>query len=144
MLSTWACKTFLTSKFSYLLFCNPTYKTETGTAYRWGTSNSKPHGPIIMMDQSETVISSQIIFDTVFSAGTHFCWWTNHVEPKPISWAKPAYLDFSSNFTLQGYTLSTTGDALNIHNHPSWDSQHSDGLLSHKLEIHDLSPPACP
>ncbi len=28
-------KIFLTFKFSYLLFCNPTHKTETGTANRW-------------------------------------------------------------------------------------------------------------
>jgi hypothetical protein len=28
-------KIFLTSKFNYLLFCNPTHKTETGTANRW-------------------------------------------------------------------------------------------------------------
>jgi hypothetical protein len=39
-------------------FCNPTNKTETGTANTWGTTNSKPHGPIIMMGQSETLSSS--------------------------------------------------------------------------------------
>jgi hypothetical protein len=27
---------FCTSKFSYVLFCNPTNKTETGKANRWG------------------------------------------------------------------------------------------------------------
>jgi len=70
MLSMGPCKIFLTSKFSYLLFCNPTYKTEIGTAYRWGTTNSKPPGPIIMRGQSEILISSQIIFSTVFFAGT--------------------------------------------------------------------------
>jgi hypothetical protein len=31
-------KIFLTSKFSYLLFCNPTHKTKTGTANRWETT----------------------------------------------------------------------------------------------------------
>jgi len=35
-------KIFFTSKFSYLLFCNPTHKAETGTTHRWGTTNSKP------------------------------------------------------------------------------------------------------
>ncbi len=35
-------KIFFTSKFSYVPFCNPTHKTETGTANRWGTTNSKP------------------------------------------------------------------------------------------------------
>jgi len=34
-------KTFLTSKFSYLLFCNPTHKTKTGIPNRWKTTNSK-------------------------------------------------------------------------------------------------------
>jgi hypothetical protein len=47
---------FFTSKFNYLLFCNPTHKTETGTANRWGTAgNSKPPGPIIMMSQIKTL-----------------------------------------------------------------------------------------
>jgi hypothetical protein len=32
-------KIFLTSKFHYLLFGNPTHKTVTGTANRWGTTN---------------------------------------------------------------------------------------------------------
>ncbi len=39
---------FFTSKFSCTLACNPTNKTETRTANRWGTTNSKPPGPIIM------------------------------------------------------------------------------------------------
>jgi len=32
-------------------FCNPSHKTETGTAKRWGTTNNKPLGPIIIMGQ---------------------------------------------------------------------------------------------
>jgi hypothetical protein len=39
-------KLFFTSKFSYLIFCNPTHKTETGIANRWGTTDSEPPGPI--------------------------------------------------------------------------------------------------
>jgi hypothetical protein len=42
-------KTFLTSKFSYLLFCNPTHKTKTGIPNGWKTTNSKSLGPIIMI-----------------------------------------------------------------------------------------------
>jgi hypothetical protein len=42
----------------YVLFGNPTNKTETGTANTWRTTNNKPPGPIIMMDQSETLSSS--------------------------------------------------------------------------------------
>ncbi len=51
--------------------CNPPHKTKTGTTNRWGTTNSKPPGPIIMMGQSETRNSSQIIFITLFSAGAN-------------------------------------------------------------------------
>ncbi len=54
-------KIFFASKFSYVLFCNPTHKTETGTANRCRTTNSKPPRPINMMGQSETLSSSQII-----------------------------------------------------------------------------------
>jgi putative component of membrane protein insertase Oxa1/YidC/SpoIIIJ protein YidD len=34
-----------------ILVCNPTHKTEIGTANRWGTTNSKPPGRIIMTGQ---------------------------------------------------------------------------------------------
>jgi hypothetical protein len=54
-------KIFFTSKFSYLLFSNPTHKTETGTTNWSGTTNSKPPGSIIMIGQSETLSTSQII-----------------------------------------------------------------------------------
>jgi hypothetical protein len=66
-------KMFFTSKFSHLVFSNPANKTETGTPNRWGTTNSKPLGPIIMMGQSETLSSSQITFITLFSAGAERC-----------------------------------------------------------------------
>jgi hypothetical protein len=63
---------FLTSKFSYLLFCTPTHKTETETANRWETTNSQPLAPIIMIRQSETRSNSQILFITLFS-GAQLC-----------------------------------------------------------------------
>jgi hypothetical protein len=57
-----------TSKFSYLLFfSNPTHQTRTWTANRWETTNSKPPGQIIMIDQSEIESDSQIISITLFS-----------------------------------------------------------------------------
>ncbi len=34
-----AAKVFLTSKFSYLLFCNPTHNTQTEIANRWQTTD---------------------------------------------------------------------------------------------------------
>jgi hypothetical protein len=53
------------------VFDNPTNKTEARTANRWGTTNNKPHGPIIMMGQLEALITSQVLFITLFSAGVH-------------------------------------------------------------------------
>jgi len=47
---------FFTSKFSYLLFCNPTHKTMKRRRLqtnRWGTTNNKPPGPIITISQSK-------------------------------------------------------------------------------------------
>jgi hypothetical protein len=118
-------KIFFTSMFSYLLFRNPTHKTEIGTAYRCRTTNSKSPGPIIMMGQSETLIDSQIIFITLFSACEEPCCTfyqhsklCNSVEPKLFSWAKPSNLDFSwSNFTKQDHVLRTAGDALSEFRH---------------------------
>ncbi len=66
----WVCdaaKKILTSKLSYLVFSHPTHITQTGTANRWETTNSKPPGPITMIDRSKTGSSSQIIFTTLFS-----------------------------------------------------------------------------
>jgi hypothetical protein len=76
---------------------------------RWGTTNSKPPGPIIMTSQSKTLSSSQIIFIALFLfAGAHGtvrlvrATARNYAEPKPISWAKPAYFQFSSSkFNVQ-------------------------------------------
>jgi hypothetical protein len=53
--------------------------TETGTANRWGITNSKAPEPIIMMSQSEILSSSQIIFITLFSAGARR--WCDFYEP---------------------------------------------------------------
>jgi hypothetical protein len=61
-------KIFFTSKFSYLPdFWNPTHNTETETANKWETTNSKPPRPIIMIGQSESGSSGRIRFTTVFS-----------------------------------------------------------------------------
>ncbi len=47
----WPYKNILTSKFSYLLFPNPTHKTKTGTANRWKTTNSNSPGSIKLSSQ---------------------------------------------------------------------------------------------
>jgi hypothetical protein len=96
-------KIFFTSKFSYLLFCNPSHKSETGIANRWGTSNIKPPEPIIMMGRSESLSCSEIILlhtcrPLVQLLGLvsqyKLC---NYAEPRLFSSPKPAYFDFSSS-----------------------------------------------
>jgi hypothetical protein len=58
---------------SCLFFGNPTNKTVIGTAYMWGTTNSKPPGPIIIIDQSEILSRSQVQFTTFFFGGAQLC-----------------------------------------------------------------------
>jgi hypothetical protein len=88
---------------------------------KWGTTNSKPHGPILMMAQSETLISSQIIFITLFSTCAQLCCaFYQPLQTVQLCWAKTVFLtqtaiflDFSSsNCALQDHILSTSGDAL--------------------------------
>ncbi len=89
-------KIFLTSKFSYF-FATPPIKQKTGTANRWETTNSKPHGPIIMVGQSKTGSSSQIIFITLcFGRCT-----TSFYQPQQTvqkSWAKNILLSQTGMF----------------------------------------------
>jgi len=59
------------SKFSCVFFGNPTNKTET--AYTWGITNSKPPGPIIMIDQLEILSLSQVQFITLVFGGAQLC-----------------------------------------------------------------------
>jgi hypothetical protein len=106
---------FFTSKFSYLLFCNPTYRNEIGTANRWGTTKSKPPRPIIMISQSETLSSSQIIFNKLFPKPAFYY----PRQSVTLCWAKIIFLSqtgifwlFSSNFHMLGQILRTTEDSL--------------------------------
>jgi hypothetical protein len=169
VLSTWPLRKYFSHPSLVIYFFrNPINQTETRTANRWGTTNSKPPGPIIiMMSQWEKLSSSQIIFITLFSAGAQPCYallshskqigqscWAktiflsqtsiliqlyyagshsehrwrcskgkvldpfspgsklgNYAQPKPFSWAKPA---FWFNCTVQDHILSTAGDALRV------------------------------
>ncbi len=98
----------------YVLFCNPTRKTETATANRWGTTNSKPPGPIIICRANQkhwAAVRSYLLhsFLQVHTRGNA----SIYAEPKPFSWAKPAHVGFSSsNVTVQDHILITVGDAL--------------------------------
>jgi hypothetical protein len=74
---------YFTSNLSYI-------KLKLGQQIGGGTSNSKPLGPIIMMSQSETLSSSEILFITLFSAGAHSCCcWLSPANGKLWNYAKP-------------------------------------------------------
>jgi len=72
MFKMWPYKIFFTSKFIYFIFCNPTHKIETLITNRWGTTNSKPLGPIIMMDQLETLKKCQIVIIALFPTNAQY------------------------------------------------------------------------
>jgi hypothetical protein len=64
-------------------------QTETGTANSWGTTNSKPPGPIIMMGESETLSHNRSYLLHSFLQGqrvaapfTSHCKVCNYAEPK--------------------------------------------------------------
>jgi hypothetical protein len=51
--------------------------------------------------------------------------WINYAEPKPFSWVKPEYVEFSSStFTVQDHILTTAGDALTPLSHLAKVNQH--------------------
>jgi hypothetical protein len=47
--------------------------TKTGSAFTWGTTNSKPPRPIIVLDQSEILSRSQVQLITLFLGGAQQC-----------------------------------------------------------------------
>ncbi len=106
----------------------PPIKLKLGVQIGGKTTNSKPPRPIIMISQSRTGSSSQIIFITLFSlAGVKLCY-AFHQPQQTVQkcWAKTIMLgqnhfaepnrpcfDFSSSsFDVQGDILSTGGVAL--------------------------------
>jgi hypothetical protein len=122
VLSIWACKIFLISKLSYLLFCNPTHQTEAGTVQIGGKllianhldqslwlANQKQEAAVISHLSHSSLASDQLCC-AFYQRPTN---WAKYVGEKPISWAKPAYVDFVSlDFNLQGNILRTDGHVL--------------------------------
>ncbi len=90
-------KIFLTFKFNYVLFSNPSHKTKTGTANWWETTNSKPPGLIIMIGQSGTGSCSQITFITLFS-GRHGYTFYQPQQTVQKYWATTTLLSQTSMF----------------------------------------------
>ncbi len=95
----------------YVLFRNPTNKTEiTGTAKRWGTTNSKPRGLNSLCDgpirNTEQQQSGHIYY-------TLFCMRTVLYQPR-VTWVvmlSQNHFVESNQFRLD-FLLSTAGDAL--------------------------------
>jgi hypothetical protein len=75
------------SKFSCFSFGNPTNKIET--AYTWGTTNSKPRGPIVMFDELEILSLSQVQFITLIFGGAVLCPFTSHGKVHEFGTKKP-------------------------------------------------------
>ncbi len=111
------CKKTFTSKFQLCYSCTtPPIKLKlVCTTNRWGTSNSKPPGQIIMMGQSETLSSNQIIFITLFPASVQRCCAVQ--KPRQCAQFRKAKTNFLSQtgmcwmFTVQDHIRSTVGDA---------------------------------
>jgi len=66
-------KIFLTSKFSYLLFCNPTHQTETGTSNRWEllTTNNLDQSLCLANHTQGAAVRSYLSHSSL--AGGEFC-----------------------------------------------------------------------
>jgi hypothetical protein len=96
-------------------FATPPIKLKSGTANRWGTTNNKPHGPMIMMGQLETPSNSYIKFITLFSAGAQCCCASyqvcNYVEPNPFSWVKLVQVGFPSSIYCAGLHTGSFKDS---------------------------------
>jgi len=114
-------KYFSHPSFTYVLFCNPTNKTETRTANRWETTNSKQTTWTNHYDEPIRNTEQQLdhIYYTVFlySAAavprTSHDHLRNYDEAKPFSGFKPVQVGFSSSIcTVQDHILSTAGNAL--------------------------------
>ncbi len=85
-------------------------------------TNSNPPKPIIMMGQSETLISSEIVFITLFSARTHTYWaFYQPLRIVPLYRAKTIFLSQTGIFLTFLHPIvlcrmdriqSTAGDAL--------------------------------
>jgi hypothetical protein len=87
------------STFSCFVFGNPT--NETGTANTWGTTNSKPHGPITVIDQSEIPSCSQVQFITLFSGGAQLCCAFHQPRQPARIWCKKTnFLSHTGTFWL--------------------------------------------
>jgi hypothetical protein len=103
------------SMFSFFFFGNPT--NETGTANTWRPTNSKPPGPIIVIDQSEILSRSHVQFITLFSGGAQLCCAFHQPRQAARIWCKKTnFLSYSGTFWLFGNNFY----CLKSHTEYSW------------------------
>jgi hypothetical protein len=86
-------------------FATPPIKVKLGQPNKWGTTNSKPHGPINydrpirdMKHQLDHILLHSFLRVHSAAAAVPFTSHSNmrnYAKPKPFSWAKPAYVIFS-------------------------------------------------
>jgi hypothetical protein len=117
----------LTSKFLFLFFSNPIYKTKLGITNRWETINSKLLYLIIMVGQSKIGINSYILFITfiILVKSYSLCFTMPFMKFNILwkkCWAKTILLSqsdmfsfFPSIFILLWHILSTIGVVLIMH-----------------------------
>jgi hypothetical protein len=119
--STWPMqKYFSHPSFSYLLICNPTHKTETWTANKWGllVANHLDQS-LWWADQKHWSIVRSYLLHSLLQLHRVAVPFARHgkmclmMSQKNALETKPACFEFSSsNCTVQDHILSTTGDAL--------------------------------
>ncbi len=96
-------KMFLTSKFNYLLLCNPAHKTETGTSNRWELliANNLDQSLYLANQTQGAAVRSHLSHSSL--AGGEFCCacvtslskLTTYARAKPFTWPKQACFDSS-------------------------------------------------
>jgi hypothetical protein len=97
------CENIFHNQLVLCTLCNPTHKTETGTANRWGTNNY--HGPITNTEQQLDHICYTLL---ATATGAILMSQNNFPEPN----RHMVNLLHRLTFTVQDHTTSTTGDGL--------------------------------
>ncbi len=127
VLNMWPCKSISHIQCSYLLFLIPPVRLKKEV----GTTNGKQPWPIIMIGQSKTGRSSQIIFIILFSSR---CTSLMHLLLPSAKWANLQGKNHFSKPNLHIFTFlhlilmskrlirSTSGDALNHEKLQNWET----------------------
>jgi hypothetical protein len=112
-------------------------KVKLGTANRWGTTNSKPPGPIITTEQLEILSRSLIIFIRLFSAGRHMCCvFYKPLQRVQLCWAKTNFLSQTAYFGFFWAPLEMLSLTLHF-----WYDCAQNGVIQHCWHSHGSQCP---